>query len=223
MKAIYFQKHGSLDVLEYGEIATPEPGSGEVLIKLEAAALNHVDLLVRQGLPGLRPTLPHILGSDGAGEIAALGEGVSRWKIGQRVAINGSICLEEDEFTRAGQENLCRTWELLGETIPGTYAQFVSVPEQNLLELPANFPAGKAAAAALVYLTAWHSLVTRGNLQGGETVLVVGASGGVNTASIQIGLCDGVTGRTRQCGTRRNITGRTTLIRRDVIVDCDWS
>lgn len=186
MKAIFFQKHGSLDVLEYGEIATPEPGRGEVLVKLEAASLNHVDLFVREGLPGLRPSLPHILGSDGAGAIAALGAGITDWKIGQRVVINGNICLEEDEFTRAGKENLCSTWELLGETIPGTYAQFVAVPAQNILEIPENFPAQKAAAAALVYLTAWHSLVSRGNLKAGETVLVVGASGGVNSACIQI-------------------------------------
>lgn len=186
MKAIVFQKHGNLDVLEYGEIDTPEPGHGEVLVKLEAAALNHVDLLVREGLPGLRPSLPHILGSDGAGTIAALGKGVTGWELDQRVVINGSICLEEDEFTRAGKENLCSTWELLGETIPGTYAQFVIVPAQNILEIPENFPAKNAAAAALVYLTAWHSLVNRGKLQSGETVLIVGASGGVNSACIQI-------------------------------------
>jgi NADPH:quinone reductase-like Zn-dependent oxidoreductase len=102
------------------------------------------------------------------------------------VVINASLCLEEDEFTRRGQENLCRKWELLGETVPGTYAEYVTVPAQNLLEVPGDFPMQKAASAALVYLTAWHSLVTRGALQAGETVLIVGASGGVNAASIQI-------------------------------------
>ena len=186
MKAIYFNEHGGSEVLQYGELPTPEPKPGEVLVKLEAAALNHVDLLVRDGLPGLQPPLPHILGSDGAGKVAALGEGVDSWEIGQRVVINGNICSEEDEFTRAGQENLCDSWELLGETIHGTYAQYVSIPAGNLVEVPHGFSARAAAAAALVYLTAWHSLVVRGNLQAGESVLVVGSSGGVNSASIQV-------------------------------------
>lgn len=186
MKAVFFHKHGGLEVLKYGDFPTPNPGPGEVLVRLEAAALNHVDLFVRQGLPGLEPALPHIPGCDGAGEVAALGDGVSDWRVGQKVVMNANICLEEDEFTQAGQENLCRAWELLGETLPGTYAQYVKVPEENLLERPADFPADKAAAAALVYLTAWHSLMTRGHLQAGETVLILGASGGVNTASIQV-------------------------------------
>ena len=186
MNAVSFHKHGGLDVLEYGEFPNPKPGPGEVLVKLEAAALNHVDLFVRQGIPGLTPPLPHILGSDGAGEVAGLGAGVNDWQIGQKVVINANICLQEDEFTRSGQENLCRAWELLGETLPGTYADYVTVPAQNLLERPEEYPASKAAAAALVFLTAWHSLVTRGELQQGETVLVLGASGGVNTASIAI-------------------------------------
>lgn len=93
MKAISFQKHGGLGVLEYGEFPRPKPGSGEVLVKLEAAALNHVDLFVRQGIPGLTPPLPHILGSDGAGEVAGLGAGVKDWQVGQKVVINASICL----------------------------------------------------------------------------------------------------------------------------------
>lgn len=186
MQAVYFQRHGGLDVLEYGELPSPQPGPREALVKLEAAALNHVDLFVRQGWPGIKLKYPHIPGADGAGTIAALGAGVVGWQVGQRVVINASLCLEEDEFTRRGQENRCRKWELLGETVPGTYAQYVAVPVVNLLEVPDGFSMEKAAAAALVYLTAWHSLVTRGGIQSGETVLVVGASGGVNAASIQI-------------------------------------
>lgn len=186
MKAVFFNSHGDLDQLEYGERPTPEPGPGEVLVRLHAAALNHVDLFVREGWPGLDLALPHIPGCDGAGEVAAVGEGVQGWRPGARVVINANICIEEDEFTRRGQENLCRSWELLGETVPGTYAEYVVVPAGNLLSVPENYPLEKAAAAALVYLTAWHSLVARGKLQAGETVLVVGSSGGVNSASIQI-------------------------------------
>ena len=186
MKAVFFEEHGGIEVLQYGDFAEPQPGPGEVLVRLEAAALNHVDLFVREGLPGLEPELPHILGSDGAGEVAALGEGVQEWAMGDKVVINANLCLEEDEFTRAGQENLCKHWELLGETVRGTYAELVAVPAGNLVRRPDDFPAGDAAASALVYLTAWHSLVSKGGLQAGETVLIVGASGGVNSASIQV-------------------------------------
>ena len=187
MKAIYFEKHGGPAVLQYGEMPEPQPPAGWALVRLRAAALNHADLLVRAGWPGLALRLPHILGADGAGEVAALGEGVANWKVGQRVVINASICLEEDEFTRSGRDNLCRRWELLGETLPGTYAEYAAVPAENLLAIPDSLPFAKAAAAALVFLTAWHSLIKRGDLQKGETLLVVGASGGVNTACIQIG------------------------------------
>ncbi|MCL5428295.1 MAG: zinc-binding dehydrogenase [Chloroflexi bacterium] len=186
MKTVYFNEHGGLDVLQYGELPDPQPHPGWVLVRLRAAALNHVDVFVRRGWLSLKLNLPHIPGCDGAGEIAKLGEGVTKWKVGQRVVIDASICMEEDEFTLSGQDNLCRRWELLGETIAGTYAEYVAVPAVNLLEIPQGFPDDKAAAAALVYLTAWHSLVTRGKLQKGETVLVIGASGGVNTAAIQI-------------------------------------
>lgn len=186
MKAVYFKEHGGPDVLQYGDLPDPQPPPGWVLVRVRAAALNHVDVFVRRGWPGLKLKLPHILGSDGAGEVGGLGEGVTNWKVGQRVVIDASICMEEDEFTRSGQDNLCKKWELLGETIAGTYAEYVAVPAVNLLEIPADFPYAKAAAAALVCLTAWHSLMTRGRVQKGETVLVVGASGGVNTAAIQI-------------------------------------
>jgi NADPH:quinone reductase-like Zn-dependent oxidoreductase len=173
--------------LRYGDLPDPTPQPGWVIVRVRNAALNHADLFVRAGWPGLKLALPHILGADGAGEVTEVGEGVTKWKPGQRVVINASVCLEQDEFTQSGHENLCKHWELLGETLPGTYAEYVAVPAGNLLEVPADFPFYKAAAAALVYLTAWHSLVKRGSLQKGETLLIVGASGGVNTACIQIG------------------------------------
>lgn len=187
MKAIYFEKHGGPEVLQFGDQPDPQPPAGWVLVRLRAAALNHADIFVRTGWPGFKLKLPHILGADGAGEVAAVGAGVTTWQMGQRVVINASVCTEEDEYTHAGQENLCRHWELLGETLPGTYAQYVAVPAVNLLAIPENFPFADAAAAALVFLTAWHSLVKRGLLQKGERLLIVGASGGVNTAYIQIG------------------------------------
>ncbi len=186
MKAVLFHQHGGPGVLQYADFPDPRPAPGQALVRLHAAALNRMDLWVRNGWPGLKLEYPHIPGADGAGIIAALGEGVSGWKVGERVAINSSLGCGQCDTCRAGQDNLCKDWHLLGETIRGTYAEFVAVPARQLFKLPDQFSFHTAAAAALVYHTAWHSLVTRGHLQAGETVLIVGASGGVNTASIQI-------------------------------------
>ncbi len=186
MKAILFQQHGGLEALEYAEIPTPEPGPGEILVRLRAAALNRLDLWVRNGWPGIRLEYPHIPGADGAGEIAAIGEDVSGWRIGERVSINANLGCGECDFCQNGQDNLCRRWNLIGETVRGTYAEYICVPARQLFRLPDGFDFHLAAAAGLVFLTAWHSLVVRGKLAKGESVLIVGASGGVNTASIQI-------------------------------------
>lgn len=186
MKAVLFYQHGGPEVLEYTDFPTPEPGPGQVLVQLEAAAINRLDLWVREGWPGIKLAYPHIPGADGAGKVAALGPGVTRWQMGDRVVINSNLSCGECEFCLAGKDNLCRQWELLGETRRGTYAEYVVVPAGNLYPLPEGFDPCMAAAAALVFHTAWHSLIVRGNLRPAETVLVVGASGGVNTASIQI-------------------------------------
>lgn len=186
MKAILFSDHGGPEVLSLGEIDAPEPGYGQVQVHLRAAALNRLDLWVREGWPGLKLEYPHIPGADGAGEISAIGPGVSSVEVGDRVVINSNLSCGACDFCLSGRDNMCREWHLLGETIRGTYAEFVVVPTTNVLKLPDGFDYHQAAAAGLVFHTAWHSLISRGKLQAGESVLVVGASGGVNTASIQI-------------------------------------
>jgi NADPH:quinone reductase-like Zn-dependent oxidoreductase len=186
MKTVLFHTHGGPEVLEYTDFPTPEPGEGQVLVKLEAAALNRVDLWTRNGWPGIRLDYPHIPGADGAGTVAGIGPCVSGWMIGDRVVINANLSCGHCPACVAGKDNLCREWHLLGETVRGTYAEYVAVPASNLYPIPAGFAARQAAAAALVFHTAWHSLVVRGGLKAAESVLVVGASGGVNTASIQI-------------------------------------
>jgi NADPH:quinone reductase-like Zn-dependent oxidoreductase len=186
MRAVLFHQHGGPEVLEAAEFPRPEPREGELLIRLKAAALNRLDLWVRQGWPGIRLALPHIPGADGAGAVEAAGAGVEGWLPGDRVVINSNLGCGQCEFCTAGEDNRCRNWQLLGETRPGTYAEYVCVPAGNVLRLPDGFDEQKAAAAALVYHTAWHSLINRANLRPGESVLVVGAAGGVNTASIQI-------------------------------------
>ncbi|HMB21552.1 MAG TPA: zinc-binding dehydrogenase [Anaerolineales bacterium] len=194
MKAVLFRQHGGPDVLEYTDFPSPEPKPGEALIRLRAAALNRVDVLVRNGWQGLKLELPHIDGADGAGEIVALSGALAETKreqevmlkVGDRVVIDANLGCGKCEFCLAGKDNMCSEWHLLGETVRGTYAEYVALPVKQLYRLPDDFDFHQAAAAALVYQTAWHSLVKRGNLQKGETVLVVGAGGGVNTASVQI-------------------------------------
>jgi len=193
MKAIYFHQHGGPEVLEYGEIPTPEPGPGEVSVHLKAAALNRLDIWTREGWPGIKLEYPHIPGADGAGEVAEVGEGVTGWKAGDRVVINSNLSCGHCEYCLAGEDNMCRSWQLLGETMRGTYAEYVLIPAANLYPIPEGFDERAAAAAALVFHTAWHSLITRGKLRPAESVLVVGASGGVNTASIQIAKLAGAT------------------------------
>jgi NADPH:quinone reductase-like Zn-dependent oxidoreductase len=193
MKAVLFHSHGGPEVLEYTDFPTPEPGEGQVLVKVEAAALNRVDLWTRNGWSGIKLEYPHISGSDGAGTIAVLGTCVSGWNIGDRVVINSNLGCGHCPACIAGQDNRCRNWHLLGETVRGTYAQYVVVPATNIYLIPGDFDPHLAAAAALVFHTAWHSLIIRGGLRPGESVLVVGASGGVNTASIQIAKLGGAT------------------------------
>lgn len=225
MKAILLHRHGGPEALEYADYPTPEPGAGQALVKLKAAALNRLDLWVREGWPGIRLEYPHIPGADGAGEVAAVGSGVTLVQPGQRVVINSNLSCGVCEYCISGWQNRCRSWALLGETVRGTYAEYVVVPETNLLALPDGFDERQAAAAALVFHTAWHSLIKRAGLQAGESVLIVGASGGVNTASIQIA---------KLCGARVLVVGSSAAklalaeeLGADVLIDRsqeeDWS
>ncbi len=186
MKAVLFNTHGGVEVLEYTDYPAPKPGEGQVLVKLEAAALNRVDIWTRRGWEGIKLEYPHIPGADGAGTIADLGAGVAGWNIGDRVVINANLSCGHCPACIAGQDNRCREWHLLGETVRGTNAQYLAISDRNILRIPEGFTAREAAAAGLVFHTAWHSLIVRGGLRPGESVLVVGASGGVNTACIQV-------------------------------------
>jgi NADPH:quinone reductase-like Zn-dependent oxidoreductase len=225
MKSVFFHNHGGIEVLEYGERPEPSPGVGQVTIRIHAAALNHLDLWVREGWPGLKLPLPHTPGADGAGEIASLGEGVTDWQVGDRVVINANLGCGKCHYCLAGQDNRCVDWHLLGETIHGTYAEFVSIPARNLCKLPDEFAFTSAAAAGLVYHTAWHSLLTRGNLHAGETILIVGASGGVNTACIAIAKFSGA--RVIVVGSSKEKLALADSLGADVLIDRsreeDWS
>ncbi len=199
------------------EVMDPDPGPGQVRVRLQAAALNQVDVWTRNGWPGLKLTLPHIPGADGAGLVDQLGEGVTLPSLGTRVVINGNLSCGACPACEAGKDNLCRSWKLLGETVRGTYAQYVVVPAINLLPLPDGFDVHAAAAASLVFLTGWHSLITRGGLQAGERVLIVGASGGVNTACIQIAKWAGAT--VFVIGSSRDKLALAESLGADVVID----
>lgn len=225
MKAVLFRQHGGPDVLEYTDFPTPEPKPGEVLVRLRAAALNRMDVMVRNGWPGLKLDLPHINGADGAGEVYALGDGVHQFSVGYHVVINANLGCGTCEQCLAGKDNMCRDWHLLGETVRGTYAEYISVPVRQLYPLPAEFDYHAAAGAALVYVTAWHSLIRRGHLEKGETVLIVGAGGGVNTASVQIAKYIGA--QVVIVGSDAHKLERARSIGADILIDrskeADWS
>ncbi len=225
MKGVFYRTHGGSEVLEYGELPDPRPGPGEVLVQLAYVSLNRVDLLTRSGWPGIKLELPHVPGCDGAGRIIELGEGVTQFSVGDPVVIYPNLSDGVCEACRAGLDNQCREWRLLGEHVWGTFRERVVLPQQNVLKTPPDFPPRAAAAAALVYLTAWHSLLSRGRVRPGEVVLVVGASGGVNTACIQIAKLAGAS--VFVIGSNREKLAVAESLGADLLIDrsqeADWS
>ncbi len=193
MKALCFNQHGEIDVLRYDNVPDPAPGKGEVLVQVKACALNHLDIWVMRGIPGLQLEMPHWGGSDIAGVVAGIGDEVTGWQAGQRVVIDHGINAHEDEFTRRGEPSMSPGYKIIGEHTRGGFAEYVAVPAANLVEIPKDIDFPQAAAPLLVTLTAWRMLISRAKLRAGESVLVVGAGGGVNSAAIQIAKLAGAT------------------------------
>ncbi len=186
MKALYFEEHGELDVIQYGEVPEPQPGPGQVKVRVRATALNYLDIWVRRGWPGLKLEMPHWCGADVAGEVVDLGEGVTDWQVGQRVVADPGVNLFEDEYTARGEDCLSPGYHVLGEHQRGAAAEFIVVPADGLAAMPDQIDYPEAAAPLLVSLTAWRMLIHRAALRAGESVLVVGSGGGVNSMSIQL-------------------------------------
>ncbi len=186
MKAILFRQHGGPEVLQYADVPDPEPRPNEVLVRVRACALNHLDLWVRGGLPNVPIPLPHIPGSDVAGEIAKIGSEVTTVRVGQNVVLAPGVTCGKCAACISGQDNRCRQFTNLGYMIDGGCAEFVRAPEVNCLPFPENLSFEEAAAVPLVFQTAWHMLIARAELQPGEDVLILGAGSGVGTAAIQI-------------------------------------
>ncbi len=186
MKAVRIHEHGGPEVLQYEDAPEPKIRPDQVLVKVKACALNHLDLFIRGGLPGLKLDMPHTLGSDASGEVVEVGEVAGRFKPGDRVLLAPGLSCRQCSACVSGNDNACRRYGLLGYAHPGVNAEYVAVPGVNAIPIPGELSFEEAAAVPLVFLTAWHMLVGVAKIKMGEDVLVVGGSSGVGTAAIQI-------------------------------------
>jgi NADPH:quinone reductase-like Zn-dependent oxidoreductase len=186
MKAVIFSQHGGPEVLRAAEMPEPAIGDRDVLVRVRACALNHLDLWIRRGLPGRNVPLPHIPGSDISGEVANVGAAVTNVRLGDRVLLAPGVSCGQCEPCIAGRDSFCKDYALFGSTIPGGYAELVRSPSVNVIPIPGNLSFEEAAAVPLVFLTAWHMLLARAQLRPAEDVLVIAAGSGVGSAAIQI-------------------------------------
>ncbi len=189
MKAAVFHKHGSPEVLSYEDFKDPKIGARQLLIRVKAVALNHLDLFVRNGISGLKLEMPHILGSDISGEIVELGSKVgTTFEAGQHVIVDPGISCGTCEFCMRGQESLCPSYGIIGEHYRGGYAQYIAVDPQNVVPIPtdAGLALTEAAALPLTLMTAWRMLITKAQIRPGDDLLIIGIGGGVAVAALQI-------------------------------------
>jgi NADPH:quinone reductase-like Zn-dependent oxidoreductase len=184
MKAVRIHQFGGPEVLTYEDIPDPKPRKDQVLVRVRACSLNHLDLWVRKGLPGVK--LPHILGSDIAGKVVEVGEYVSGFKTGQRVLISPMHFCGHCSKCIAGLQNQCREFTVLGNGVDGGNCELIAAAPASVIPIPDSLDFDQAASVALVFVTAWHMLVGRASVRPGQTVLVLGASSGVGIAAIQI-------------------------------------
>jgi NADPH:quinone reductase-like Zn-dependent oxidoreductase len=186
MKAIAITGQGGMDKVQYLDVERPQIAPREVLIEARAVALNHLDIFVRNNLDSLKLATPHVAGADGAGVVAEVGAEVSRVQAGDRVLINPGLHCGVCEFCQAGEQSLCVRFGIMGETCPGTFAEYFKVPQENVHPVPEGFSWEEAAAFPLVFLTAWRMLISKAAIKPGEEILILGIGGGVATAVLQL-------------------------------------
>jgi NADPH:quinone reductase-like Zn-dependent oxidoreductase len=184
MKAVRIHQFGGPEVLTYEDIPDPQPRKDQVLVRVRACSLNHLDIFVRKGLPGIK--LPRIPGSDVAGEIVEIGEYVTGFKTGQRVLLSPMHYCGHCSKCVAGLQNHCREFTVLGNGVDGGDCELIAAPAANVIPIPDSLEFNQAASVPLVFVTAWHMLVGRAGVRPGQTVLILGASSGVGIAAIQI-------------------------------------
>jgi NADPH:quinone reductase-like Zn-dependent oxidoreductase len=186
MKAVVIHEHGGVDKLSYEDHPVPEIRADEILVAVKAIALNHLDVWVRKGVASTKLNMPHILGSDAAGVVAAVGKIVKNVGVGDHVLLAPAWGCGFCEHCLAGDDNLCRDYKVLGENTTGVYAEYVKAPAQNAFPIPEGMSFEGAAAIPLVFLTAWHMLVHQAKIQPGELTLILAAGSGVGSAGVQI-------------------------------------
>ena len=186
MKALAFNEFGGPDKLRLQDVPDPKPGANEVIVRVHACALNHLDLFVREGIPALKTPLPFWTGCDIAGEIAELGAGVTGLNVGDRVCVNPNLTCGRCEFCIQGEDSMCVRYGILGEHVPGGLAELVKVRAENVLPLPAHVSYEDAASFILTNMTAWRMVVTQGRVRAGQDVLILGVGGGVSSTAVQI-------------------------------------
>jgi NADPH:quinone reductase-like Zn-dependent oxidoreductase len=186
MKAVVLNRNGGGDALIYESVPTPEPGPGEVLVRVRAAGVNHVDIDIRNGISGMNLRFPHVMGVDAAGEVAKLGPGVTHWKIGDRVAPHFVLSCGVCPNCVRGAENICLKFDILGATVWGAYAEYLTVGAQHLVPIPDGLGFDEAVSIYVPFATAWEALIAVGKLSAGETVLVNAAGSGIGSAGIQV-------------------------------------
>lgn len=186
MRAATIRRYGGLECVEVGEVESPTARRGEVVIEVHAAALNHLDIWVRMGRPGPGLSMPHVLGSDAAGTVGEVGQGVAGIAQGDRVVLNPGLFCGACEYCRRGEQSECVNYSIVGLGRWGTFAERVAVPAECVYPAPAHLSWEEAAALPLAYLTAWRMLMTRGALSAGDTVLIHGIGGGVALAGLQL-------------------------------------
>jgi len=186
MKAVYFEKHGDLDVLQYGDFPDPELGPFDVRVKVKACALNHLDIWTRQGMPGVKIPLPHILGCEITGMVDRMGSEVKRFQPGQKVMIAPGQGCGECQFCFEGDDSSCERYRIMGYQLNGGYAEYAVAPEKHVIALSDSWDLVEWASTPLVFLTSWHMLFGRANLKPGESVLVQAGGSGIGIAAIQI-------------------------------------
>lgn len=193
MKAVVFQEHGGPEKLQYQEVEEPRPQAHEVKIRVRACGVNHLDIWVREGLRGPNIPMPHILGSEVTGEITEPGLGVKGLKPGQKVLVAPGLSCRRCKHCLEGNDSQCKEYKILGYQVQGGYAEYVCVPEANIVPLPEGAAFEEWAAVPLVFLTAWHMLIGRARLRPGERVLVHAAGSGIGSAAVQIARLAGAT------------------------------
>src|SRR5204863_6880 len=184
MKAVRIHEFGGPEVLRYEDVPEPKPREDQVLVRVKACAMNHLDIWVRKGLPGV--DLPHILGSDIAGEVVETGKYITGFQPGQRVLLAPMSFCNRCAYCTSGRQNQCPEFTVLGNRVDGGNCELIAIPAVNVIPIPQSLDFNQAASVPLVFLTAWHMLVGRAGIRPGQTVLVLGAGSGVGIAAIQI-------------------------------------